>query len=504
MSRKWMVLGLAAILIGLSAAAGCAGKADSVLTIGRREDSTTLDPIVSVENVNIWLVASIFEGLVRVDRSGSKLEPGLAETWTVSDDGLTYRFTMRNARFSDGTPVTAGDAAFSLLRIRDDKESVWGDSFKIMTSAEAVDDRTLVVTLSTPSAPFLATLALPGASVISKAAFEAMGADAYAEKPISSGPFMVAAWQRGTRVVMAKNPNYWQADRVHLDRVEWVSMPDDTTRMLAVQTGEVDAALFVPFSRVGELREDPNLTVNVDPSTFEYSLLINNARPPLDNVDVRRAIDMSVDKQALVQAVTSGLGQVPNSYIPHGALFHADIPGRPHDPAAAKAMLAAAGAPGLKLSYVYNAGNEVEEQIAVLLQQQLKQADITLDLRKVDPANFWSELEAGNFDLALGGWTNDSMDADQKTTFALGHDSNLNFMTRYRNDAVKSLVVAARFAQDSAERKTMYVKLQQTVRAEVPWVDLVESPFVNVSRKPVENFYQNPLGRLFLEDTVKN
>ena len=108
----------------------------------------------------------------------------------------------------------------------------------------------------------------------------------------------------------------------------------------------------------------------------------------------------SVDKQALVQAVTSGLGQVPNSYIPHGALFHADIPGRPHDPAAAKAMLAAAGAPGLKLSYVYNAGNEVEEQIAVLLQQQLKQADITLDLRKVDPANFWSELEAGNFDRA--------------------------------------------------------------------------------------------------------
>jgi peptide/nickel transport system substrate-binding protein len=314
---------------------------------------------------------------------------------------------------------------------------------------------------------------------------------------------MVQSWQRGTRVVLAKNPNYWQADRVHLDRVEWVSMPDDNTRMLAVQTGELDAALFVPFSRVGELREDPNLTVHVDPSTFEYSLLINNDRPPLGNVDVRRAIDMLVDKEALVQAVTFGLGQVPDSYIPHGALFHADNPARPHDPAGAKAMLAAARAPGLKLSYIYNAGSEVEEQIAVLLQQQLKQGGITLDLRKVDPANFWSELEAGNFDLALGGWTNDSMDADQKTTFALGHDSNLNFMTRYRNDAVKSMVDAARIERDAARRQAMYVQLQQTVQAQVPWVDLVESPFVTVSRKPVENFYQNPLGRFFLEDTVK-
>jgi peptide/nickel transport system substrate-binding protein len=503
MSRKWMVLGLAAILIGLSASAGCA-EADRVLTIGRRDDSTTLDPIKSVQNVDIWLVASIFQGLVRVDRSGAKLEPGLAESWTVSDDGLTYRFTMRNARFSDGTPVTAADAAFSLARIRDDKESVWGDSFKVMASAEAVDDRTLVVTLTTPSAPFLATLALPGASVISKAAFEAMGPDAYARKPASPGPFVVDTWQPGVRVVLAKNPNYWQADRVHLDRVEWVSMPDDNTRMLAVQTGELDAALFVPFSRVGELREDPNLTVHADPSTFEYSLLINNARPPLDNVDVRRAIDMSVDKQALVQAVTFGLGQVPDSYIPHGALFHAGNPARPYDPAGAKAMLDAAGAAGLKLSYVFNAGSEVEEQIAVLLQQQLAQAGITLELRKVDSANFWSELEAGNFDLALGGWTNDSMDADQKTTFALGHDSNLNFMTRYRNDAVKNLVDAARVEQEPAERQAMYVKLQQTVRADVPWVDLLESPFVTVSRKPVENLYQNPLGRFFLEDTVKN
>jgi peptide/nickel transport system substrate-binding protein len=160
MRRKWMVLSQIAILIGLTAGAGCAAgdagrpqveqvAASKVLTIGRSDDSTTLDPIKSVLNVDIWVVANIFDPLVRVDRTGTKLEPGLAESWTVSEDGLTYRFAMRAATFSDGSPITAADAAFSLLRIRDDEESVWSDSFRVIADAQAVDDRTLVVTLTT-------------------------------------------------------------------------------------------------------------------------------------------------------------------------------------------------------------------------------------------------------------------------------------------------------------------------------------------------------------------
>src|SRR3954452_16452372 len=121
MRRRWMVLSLTAIVIGLTAATGCAQATEApsnVLTIGRRDDSTTLDPIKSVQNVDIWGAANIFDGLLRGDRTGPKLEPGLAESWTVSDYGLTYPFAMRNARFSDGSPITAADAAFSLLRIR--------------------------------------------------------------------------------------------------------------------------------------------------------------------------------------------------------------------------------------------------------------------------------------------------------------------------------------------------------------------------------------------------
>lgn len=167
-------------------------------------------------------------------------------------------------------------------------------------------------------------------------------------------------------------------------------------------------------------------------------------------------------------------------------------------------MLADAGASGLSLNYVVNAGNETDEQIAVLLQQQLQKAGVSVNLQKVDPSQSWDMLIAGDYDISVMYWTNDILDPDQKTTFVLGHDTNMNYMTRYKNDKVKDLVAAARLEQDPKKREAMYVDLQKMAKDDVNWIDLYYSPYINVTRKNIENFYQNPLGRFFLEDTVKN
>jgi peptide/nickel transport system substrate-binding protein len=499
-----MRLAAASALAILAFGSGLA-EAAGVLTIGRREDGTTFDPIKTAQNVDFWVFSNVYDVLVRVDRTGTKLEPGLAESWEVSPDGLTYTFKIRDAKFSDGSPITAADAAFSLTRIRDDEGSLWSDGYKVIESAEAADDRTLVVKLSTPSAPFLSTLAMPGASVISKAGLEAMGPDAYAEKPVASGAFVVKDWLRGDRVILEKNPNFWEADKVSLDGVEWISVPDDNTRMLKVQAGELDAAIFVPFSRIAEMQKNPDLTVHLDPSTREDHLLINHEKGALATKEVRQALDMAIDKQAIVDAVTFGIGEVAYSYVPKGALYHhADNLKRPHDPAKAKEMLAAAGASDLTLNYVVNAGDEVDEQIAVLLQQQLAEAGVTVNLQKVDPSQSWDMLVAGDYDISVMYWTNDILDPDQKTTFVLGHDTNMNYMTRYNNPAVKDLVAAARIEMDPAKREQMYIDIQKMAKDDAHWIDLYYSPYRNVSRKNIENFYQNPLGRFFLEDTVKN
>jgi peptide/nickel transport system substrate-binding protein len=504
MNRKWIRLSIATTLAVLTFGVSMA-QAQGVLTIGRREDSTTFDPIKSAQNVDNWVFSNVFDVLVRVDKTGTKLEPGLAESWTVSADGLTYTFIMRGAKFSDGSPITAKDAAYTLLRIRDNEGSLWSDSYKVIDTAEAKDDKTLVVKLKTPSAPFLATLALPNVSVISQKAMEELGEDTFAEKPVASGAFVVKEWRRGDRVILEKNPNFWQADRVKLGGVEWISVPDDNTRMLNVQAGQLDTAIFVPFSRVEELKKDPNLHVEIDTSTREDHLLINHEHGALAKREVRQAIDMAIDKNAIVNTVTFNLGEIAYSYIPKGSLYHyADNLQRPYDPEKAKQMLADAGASGLSLNYVVNAGNETDEQIAVLLQQQLQKAGVTVNLQKVDPSQSWDMLIAGDYDISVMYWTNDILDPDQKTTFVLGHDTNMNYMTRYKNDRVKDLVASARLEQEPKKREAMYVDLQKMAKDDVNWIDLYYSPYINVTRKNIENFYQNPLGRFFLEDTVKH
>ncbi|MGH6916652.1 MAG: ABC transporter substrate-binding protein, partial [Geminicoccaceae bacterium] len=132
--------------------------AAGVLTIGRNEDSTTFDPIKTIQNVDIWVMNNMHALLVRANREANEIVPDLAESWEVSDDALEYTFHLRDAQFSDGSPVTAQDVVFSLTRLRDDPESVQAAIYKIMESVTAPDERTVVIKLSEPSSPFLATL----------------------------------------------------------------------------------------------------------------------------------------------------------------------------------------------------------------------------------------------------------------------------------------------------------------------------------------------------------
>jgi peptide/nickel transport system substrate-binding protein len=477
--------------------------ADGVLTIGRQEDSNNLDPVKATENVNLWVFASMYDVLIRVDPSGTKLEPGLAESWTISDDQLTYTLKLRDAKFSDGSPITAEDAAWNLLRIRDHKESAWGSSYGVIKDAKAADAKTLVITLNQPTAPFLSWLAMPSVGITQKKSVAANEA-VLNEHPVSSGPFILKDWRKGERLTLEKNPNYWQADKVSLDGVEWVSVPDDNTRMLNVQAGELDCAIFVPFSQIETLKQDPNLNVMLDPSTREDHILINHSHGDLGKKEVRQALDMAIDKQAIVDTITFGAGEVANSLIPKGALFYyADNKRYPYDPDGAKKLLEKAGVKDLALNYVVQAGDEVNEQTAVLVQQQLAKAGVTVNINKVDASQFVTQLVDGNYDLAVAYWTNDIIDPDEKLTFSLGHDSNDNFWTRYHNDKVKDLVAQARVESDPAKREQMYVDLQKMAKEDVNFIDLYYSPYRNVCGKKISGFVQNPLGLFSLQEVKK-
>ncbi|MCC5972993.1 MAG: ABC transporter substrate-binding protein [Rubellimicrobium sp.] len=473
--------------------------AEGVLRIGRESDSKTLDPIRTAENLDIWIANNLNATLVRSNREATDIEPDLAESWTISDDGLTYVFTLREALFSDGSPVTADDVVFSLLRVRDDPASAWASNYANIADVEATDDRTVTVTLTEPSAPFLATLSMVMAAIVPEAIAGPMGED-FGSEPVGAGAFRLKEWRRGEVLILEANPHYYEEGLPILDTVEWRAVTEDNTRILQVQGGQLDAALFVPFNRIAELEATPGINVHLDPSTRTDHIIFNHENEILANPLVRQAIAHATDREAIVQVVTFGHGTVANSYIPGGAQFYnPDNPARTFDLDGARALMEEAGVGGIALDLMIQSGDEVEAQIAVLLQQQWQEIGVDLSITRVDPSQWFDILMEGDFDMSTVYWTNDMIDADQKVSFGFVGDAMMNFLTRYENPDLSALVLEARSSTDPERRQEIYYEVQRVAEEDAVLLNLYYSPFRNISRDGIEGFYQNPLGRIYLE-----
>jgi peptide/nickel transport system substrate-binding protein len=494
---------LAAMLVAGASQLASHAYADGTLKIAREQDNTTFDPILTIQNSDIWVMDNMNANLVRVTKDGVGLEPDLAEKWTLAPDNVTYTFTLRDGlKFSDGSPLRASDVKFSLERLRDTKESVMKDMYKVITKIDTPDDKTVVITTDKPSAPLLSTLAMFAAAVVPESVVKAEGEE-FATKPIGAGAFTLKNWAHGDKVELVKNPNYWEASRVKLDGVEWYYVPDDNTRMLKLKASEVDAAIFVPFNMMAELAKDPNIEVHPDPSSREDFLTINQARKPFDDVKVRTAICQAIDREAIVKAVLFGNGKVANSFIPAGALYYnPDNPTCKYDPDAAKKLLADAGQSNLSFKLLINAGDSVNDQISVLIKNDLAKVGVNIDIEKQEAGQQWDTAVAGEYDATIFYWTNDIIDPDEKATFSLAgkDDVNRSFFTNYNNPRVIELISQGRAEMDPAKRTAIYNEIQKTASEEINWIDLYYSPFRNASRKNVKGFYQNPTGRFMLED----
>ncbi len=375
--------------------------------------------------------------------------------------------------------------------------------FQVIDSIETPDESTVVVRLEHPSAPFLSALAVFSASVLPEDVVKARGAD-FGTNPLGAGAFKFKEWRRGDRIILEKNPHYYKDGQPKLDEVQWLVEANDNTRILKLKAGEIDAAIFIPFSRVAELEQDADIEVLLDPSSREDHLLINHEHPPLDKLKVRRALYHAIDRQAIIDAVLFGHGTVATSFVPKGQMFHnPDMPTYAYDPAKAKRLLAEAGAEGASLDLITAAGNETQQQTAVLLQDMLRKVGLKLNIVKQEAGQTWDTIVRGDYDLSLNYWTNDIIDPDQKATFSVyGENDAKSYYTRYHNPEVADLVEKGRRVLDREERKQMYYGIQERAKSDAHWIDLYYSPFRNAARSYVENFHQTPMGRFTLEVTT--
>ncbi|MBA3451251.1 MAG: ABC transporter substrate-binding protein, partial [Chloroflexia bacterium] len=222
-------------------------------------DVTSFDPPAPPDNMSIWTMLLFYEQLIRVAPDGVSLEPGLAESWEVSDDGKTYTFQVREAQFHDGTPFSAEDVAFCIDRAAKLEGTPWQFIISVVESTEAPDPRTCVINLKSAWAPFEADLAMFSTSIFPKAAYEAQG-DALFETPIGTGPFMFVSRTPDVEVVLAKNPSYWQEGVPYLDGLTFKVLTDSNARVLQLQGGELDIATLVPYNQLENFAADPAYT----------------------------------------------------------------------------------------------------------------------------------------------------------------------------------------------------------------------------------------------------
>jgi len=452
-------------------------------------DVRSWDPLAATDNMSIWTMLQIYDQLVRVAPDGRGVEPALAEKYVVSDDGRTYTFTMRrNVLFHDGTPLTIEDLRYAVERGAGE-QSTWASLIPPITTISTPDDHTLVIKLAEPWAPFLADLALYAFSVIPKQQHQQRG-DAFFDRPIETGPFAFDRWERGSSVLLRRNPNFWDRRYPYLDTVELQVLPDDNGRMLKFQAGELDIATNVPFNQIRGMSEDPAVGVQADPIMRVDVIVMNHARPPFDDKNVRRAINMAIDREAIVKSVLFGNGTVANSVLPRMLYWSANLATHPYDPAQAKELLAQSSRPnGFKTTLTISPGDALQRATATIVQDQLRQIGIDVAIEEGDRVAVGQVAASGKFDMFAAYLTSDIVDPDELAAIPLAPSGGLNaFFTSYKNDGLDTLIREAARTIEPDERARMYEQFQRTYSEDAVVVPLYYPHSRTAARGSVRGF----------------
>ncbi len=467
--------------------------------------ATTLDPSRSAAAGNIEVFGQLYARVLHRDAGTGELGPGLAETWEISADRLTYTLHLRDARFSDGSPITADDVVFSFERVRSDPQSALPSTFGAVESLAAPDPQTVVVKLKAPSVIMLGQFEMWNAGIVSKADVEKRGADAaFATVPVTSGPYAVKEWKPGEKLVLQPNANYWrQGYPKAAEEVELIEVAEPETAAAMLKAGEVDAMREVEWAQVEDLKTTDGIEMRMDPSHVIYVVLVNHSREPFSDIRARQAAAMALDKTAITQAVTGGLASPASTTLPSALDFHdASYAGIATDMEKAKQLLAESGMAGKEVKVLVTSG-QAAQQTALYIQAQWEAIGLKPVLVNVDVATWWGDTSNGEYDAAPTWWTNELSDPDTAVRWALcgGCDSHA-FNTFYDNKRVDELVEQGGREPDNAKRAAIYREIVRTTTEEVSQIPLYDAPFAVAFARRIEGLKLTPAMQWSLEEAT--
>jgi peptide/nickel transport system substrate-binding protein len=506
LNLKAMLLGAAALLATVVACdlpASAAGD-PNMLVVGKAGDVDNMDPAVTMTN-NSWTVTyPAYERLVKFKvengKGSTEVEGDVAKSWTVTDDGLQWTFTLADGhKFSDGTPVNAAAVKYSFDRLLKVAKGP-SESIGPIAEIQAPDDKTVKFILKEPFGPFLAALATNGASIVNLAAaqHETNGdlAQAYlAEHTMGSGPYQVTSWEKDQQIVMEPNPNY-AGKAPSFKKVVVKIIKESAARRLQLEKGDIDMAEDLPIDQIDALKKAEGVTVVDEPSFQVTYLYLNNTHKPLDDVRVRQAISYAVDYKGIIDGILLGNGVQMKGPVPVGLWGHdPNIMQFTTDAAKAKQLLADAGVKDLKLGFLYSKKDPNWESVGLVLQQNLAPLGITLEMQEFAYPTMREKLNSGDFDIAAGNWTPDY--ADPSMFMNYWFDSKLHGLPGnrafYTNEKVDDMIRKAVNMSDVEARKKIYDDVQKIVVPEAPYVLLFQANYQMAMRSDVKGFVYNPM-----------
>ena len=467
-----------AAILAVTASGALAQQTD--ITIGMQLEPPNLDPTGgAAAAIDEVVYANVFEGLTRFASDGSVM-PGLAESWEISEDGLTYTFMLRDGvMFHDGTSFTAEDVVFSLDRARaEDTTNAQAALFAGIDSVAAVDDTTVTITLSAPNGAFLFNLAWGDAVMVAPES-----AETNATNPVGTGPFVFADWVQGDRVELSRNSEYW-GEMPALEAATFRFISDPNAAFAALMAGDVDAfPVFPAPETLSQFEADPRFNVIVGSTEGETILSMNNMSPPLDDVRVRQAIAHAINRQDIIDGAMFGYGTpIGTHFAPHNPDY-VDLTGNSaYDPDAARALLAEAGVSDLTLrlalpppSYARRGGE--------IIAAQLREVGIETEISNLEWAQ-WLELvfRGKDFDLTIVSHTEPA-------------DINIyarpDYYFQYDNPDFQQLMTDLTAATDPAERSSLNQQAQEMIASDYVNGFLFQLAKTGVANANIQGLWEN-------------
>ena len=480
---------------------------EQTITFAQGADPRGLDPAIVDDGESSKPIVQMYEGLLKFGDSNTEVEPCLAESWDISDDGLTYTFHLKEGvKFHDGTDFNAEAVKFNVERqtINKTVDMTYGDFvYGDVAECNVIDDYTVEFKLTKASTPFLNNLAMSlGAPMVSPAACEQYGNNLN-ENPVGTGPYKFVRWDKNEAVVLERNEEYWGEKGV-AKNIVFRTITDNSARVVALTNGEVDIIDGIDANVVDQITAAGCLLNKTEGMNINY-LAYNTER--ITDPEVRKALSQAVNVPELVQSLYRGYASQATSILPSFMPgYSADVTQTEYNPEEAQKVLADKGVTELHmLAYTnprpYNTATG--QTLAEALQGYWSKVGITCTIDAYDWTTYKEKIGTGDYDVCLYGWIGDNGDPDNFLNLLDSEDIEIN-LAQYHDEEYSQMLAAAASLPNGDERNAAYGEMEQKIADENVWLPISHQENLAAYVSNVQNFIYHPTGNTYLSQTYKN